>query len=177
MHICAIAPRLGRGCKIVALNSLNVLIVDDHPHMRSILLQVVKSTGVERIHLAKDSAQALQIIRDQDIDILITDMAMEPFDGIDLVRMIRRSPDSTKPLLPVLMVTGHMTLSRIQEARDAGVNEFAAKPISVKAVLERLAAIIDKPRDFIRAPEYFGPDRRRRKNAEDVKPRRRKSDK
>mgnify|MGYP000172617747 CR=1 FL=1 len=160
----------------MALAALSVLIVDDHPHMRSILHQVVKSAGVERIHLAKDSAEALRIIHDQDIDILITDLVMEPLDGIDLVRLIRRSPDSTKPLLPILMVTGHMTLSRIQEARDAGVNEFAAKPISVKAVLERLAAIIDRPRDFIRAEEYFGPDRRRRKSPEETKPQRRKSD-
>ena len=160
----------------MALAALSVLIVDDHPHMRSILHLVVKSAGVERIHLAKDSAEALRIIHDQDIDILITDLVMEPLDGIDLVRLIRRSPDSTKPLLPILMVTGHMTLSRIQEARDAGVNEFAAKPISVKAVLERLAAIIDRPRDFIRAVEYFGPDRRRRKSPEETRPQRRKSD-
>lgn len=160
----------------MALNSLKVLIVDDNAHMRSMLLQVVKSTGIGQVHLAGDSAQALQTIRDQDIDILITDMAMEPFDGIDLVRMIRRSPDSAKPMLPVLMITGHMTLSRIQEARDAGVNEFVAKPISVKAVLERLEAIIERPRDFIQAPDYFGPDRRRRRDPNYTGPKRRRGE-
>ena len=48
------------------------------------------------------------------------------------------------------------------QARDAGVTEFMAKPVSVKALCARINAIIDAPRPFIRANGYFGPDRRRR---------------
>jgi DNA-binding response OmpR family regulator len=50
----------------------------------------------------------------------------------------------------------------VLQARDAGVTEFMAKPVSVKALCARINAIIDSPRPFIRASGYFGPDRRRR---------------
>lgn len=156
--------------------NLSVLIVDDNAHMRSMLLQVVKSTGIERIYFASDGAEALKTLREHGVDILITDMAMEPMDGIELVKRIRKTQDGPNRMIPVLMITGHMTLARIQEARDAGVNEFVAKPITVKTVLGRLEAIIERPRDFIDAPGYFGPDRRRRKDPAYTGPRRRRGD-
>lgn len=146
----------------MGMESLSVLIVEDNPHMRSMLFQVVKAVGIGHVHLAPDGTGALQTIRDQDIDILITDLAMEPFDGIDLVRLVRNSPQSAKPMLPVLMITGHLTLNSVKQARDVGVTEFLSKPISIKSVMERIEAIIYRPRDFIRCTGYFGPDRRRR---------------
>ena len=57
---------------------------------------------------------------------------------------------------------GHSTVSRVQDARNAGVNEFLAKPLTARGVVERLAQVIDHPRAFVKAGEYFGPDRRRR---------------
>ena len=160
----------------MGMESLSVLIVEDNPHMRTMLLQVVKAVGVGNVHLAGDGTTALQTIREQDIDILITDLAMEPFDGIDLVRLVRKSPESAKPMLPVLMITGHLTLNRVNQARDVGVTEFLSKPISIKMVMDRLEAIIYRPRDFIQAPDYFGPDRRRRRDPGYTGPRRRKGD-
>jgi len=46
-------------------------------------------------------------------------------------------------------------------ARDAGVNEFIAKPVSVKTVMSRLVAVIEHPRPYVRTQDYFGPCRRR----------------
>lgn len=47
-------------------------------------------------------------------------------------------------------------------ARDAGVNEFIAKPVSVKTMMSRLSAVIEHPHPFVRTNGYFGPCRRRR---------------
>ena len=63
------------------------------------------------------------------------------------------------------------------EARDAGVNEFMAKPLTARGVLERLALVIDHPRPFIRSDDYFGPDRRRRTDPRYDGPWRRAGDK
>jgi DNA-binding response OmpR family regulator len=60
------------------------------------------------------------------------------------------------------MLTGHTSVERVRLARDAGVNEFLAKPVSVKAMLTRLTAVIEHPRPFVRTKVYFGPCRRRR---------------
>jgi hypothetical protein len=60
------------------------------------------------------------------------------------------------------MMTGHSAVVRVMEARDAGVTEFIAKPLSAKTLLNRLNSVLYQPRAFVRTQTYFGPDRRRR---------------
>ena len=69
---------------------------------------------------------------------------------------------SPNPFVPIIMLTGHTHVDRVLQARDAGVTEFLAKPISINAILSRLVAIVDHPRPFVRTKSYFGPCRRRR---------------
>jgi hypothetical protein len=64
----------------------------------------------------------------------------------------------------------------VNEARDAGVTEFLAKPLTARGVVERLHQAIDNKRPFIRSLSYFGPDRRRRADALFQGPWRRESD-
>jgi hypothetical protein len=61
----------------------------------------------------------------------------------------------------------------VRLARDAGINEFLAKPVSVKAIMSRLLAVIEHPRPFVRTKVYFGPCRRRRGAAQYQGPERR----
>ena len=61
------------------------------------------------------------------------------------------------------MVTGHTERARVEAARDAGVTEFLAKPITTQNLLTRLIEVVERPRPFIRCEGYFGPDRRRHK--------------
>ncbi len=76
--------------------------------------------------------------------------------------MVRFGDDSPIPKVPIIMLTGHTDLHRVCEDRDAGVNEFLAKPISVQTLCSRLVSLIEYPRPFIRTKTYFGPCRRRR---------------
>jgi two-component system, chemotaxis family, chemotaxis protein CheY len=157
--------------------NLTVLLVDDNPHMRLMLGQILRALGVRRIHEAGDGTEALQVMRDHAIDIVMTDLAMQPVDGIDFVRLLRNSPDSPNALMPVIMITGHTTPRRVAEARDVGVNELLVKPITARGVIDRLTRVIEHPRPFVRSPDYFGPDRRRKgSDAEYAGPFRRASD-
>ena len=141
---------------------LKILLVDDNHHMRVLLAEILKAVGVKHIFEASDGAQGLKLLRGQRVDIIITDLSMKPLDGIDFVRLLRNSPDSPDQMCPVIMITGHSTLQRVHAARNAGVNEFLAKPLTARGVVERISQIIDHPRQYVRAPNYFGPDRRRR---------------
>jgi two-component system, chemotaxis family, chemotaxis protein CheY len=76
--------------------------------------------------------------------------------------------------VPIIMLTGHSEKKRVTAARDAGVTEFLAKPISAKSLYERVLNIVVNPRPFIRAKGYFGPDRRRNASANYTGPERRK---
>ncbi|ATQ41919.1 response regulator [Caulobacter mirabilis] len=156
--------------------SLKILLVDDNQHMRILLIEILRAIGIRRVLEANDGAEALQALRDHDIDIIITDLAMQPLDGIDFVRLVRLSPESPNPMCPIIMVTGHSTQRRVEEARDAGVNEFLAKPVTPRGVLERIGEIIDNARPFIRTDDYFGPDRRRRVDPDHIGPWRRAGD-
>ncbi|MDO8324473.1 MAG: response regulator [Phenylobacterium sp.] len=158
------------------LEVLKILIVDDNHHMRVLLSEVLRAVGLQNIYEAGDGAEALQQMRAHPIDIVMTDLAMEPLDGIDFVRLLRNSPDSPNQMAPVIMITGHSTMRRISEARDVGVNEFLAKPLTARGVLDRLQKIIDHPRPYVRTDDYFGPDRRRKVDPNYDGPRRRAAD-
>ena len=144
-----------------SLAALQILLVDDNAHMRTIATAVLKSAGIRKVIEASDGGAGLQMLRDHAIDLAIVDYNMFPLDGVEFTRLVRNSPDSPNPYLPIIMMTGHAGRQRVYEARDAGVTEFLAKPITAKAVLDRIQSVIWKPRPFVRTEGYFGPDRRR----------------
>jgi CheY-like chemotaxis protein len=156
---------------------LKILIVDDNHHMRVLLTEILRAIGVRQVFEANDGAEALHIMRAHQVDIIMTDLAMQPLDGLDFVRKLRNAPESPNPMAPVIMITGHSTQRRVTEARDAGVNEFLSKPVTARGVLERIARVVDSPRPFVRSGDYFGPDRRRRADPNYNGPRRRAADK
>lgn len=158
------------------LEVLKILVVDDNHHMRMMLSEILRAVGLQNIYEAGDGAEALQQMRAHPIDIVLTDLAMEPLDGIDFVRLLRNSPDSPNPMIPVIMITGHSTMRRISEARDVGINEFLAKPLTTRGVLDRLQKVIDHPRPYVRTDDYFGPDRRRKVDPKYEGPLRRAAD-
>ncbi|HWA59774.1 MAG TPA: response regulator [Caulobacteraceae bacterium] len=155
---------------------LKILLVDDNHHMRILLSEILRAIGVSHIYEAGDGAEALQLLRREAIDIVMTDLEMSPLDGIDFVRLLRNSPDSPNPMIPVIMITGHSTMRRVGEARDVGVNEFLAKPITARGVIHRITLIVEHPRPFVRTGDYFGPDRRRRSDPNYTGPKRRAAD-
>lgn len=140
---------------------ITVLVVDDNSHMRSLLKELLKSIGVNEIREAADPVDAFELMRTNVIDILLVDLSMPMIDGVEFVKMIRTGEDSPNKFLPIIMVTGHSERSKIEAARDAGINEFLVKPINAKSLMMRLQAVINTPRQFIKSTSYFGPDRRR----------------
>lgn len=155
---------------------LKILLVDDNHYVRILLAEILRAIGVHHIREANDGAEGLQMMRDFPIDVVMTDLSMQPLDGIDFVRLLRNSPDSPNQMVPVIMITGHSTFARVNEARDAGISELLTKPLTAKGVIERLHQAIEHPRPFVRSADYFGPDRRRRNDPAYKGPRRRGAD-
>ena len=156
---------------------LKILLVDDNHHMRVLLMEVLRAIGVRDVYEAADGTEAMAFLRDVAVDIVMTDLSMQPLDGIDLTRLIRNSPESANPMIPIIMITGHTTQKRVSQARDAGVTEFLAKPVTARGVIRRITEVVNNPRPFIRTEESFGPDRRRRRDPNWPGPHRRAEDK
>ncbi len=144
------------------LERLNFLVVDDNKHMRALVKTILHALGSKNVLEAADGADAFKELRHFPADIIICDWNMSPLDGLDFVRLVRTGKDSPNPFAAIIMLTGHTEMHRVVEARDAGVHEFLAKPISAKGLYSRIRSIIERPRPFIRTVTYFGPDRRRR---------------
>jgi CheY-like chemotaxis protein len=159
-----------------ALKALNILLVDDNQHMRMITSAILQSAGVRNIREVSDGAMALSSLREFPTDLAIVDFNMFPLDGVEFTRLVRNSPDSVNPYLPIIMMTGHSEKNRVMEARDAGVTEFVVKPITAKAIFDRIQAVIIRPRAFVKTDGYFGPDRRRMSSAAYTGVKRRSSD-
>ncbi len=147
------------------LSDLSILIVDDYPPMRTILRIMLQALGIRDIGEAGDGLAALDEMQGFHADIVIADYRMIPMDGVELTHRIRGGEVGVDPFTPVVMVSGHSDKRRICEARDAGVTEFLVKPISATLLYYRLRVVIENPRPFIRSPDFFGPDRRRRRMA------------
>ena len=87
---------------------------------------------------------------------------MHPTDGITLTKKLRNEPSSPNQYIPIILMTGFSEKKRVVQARDAGVTEFLVKPFTARDLYKRLAQIIERPRQFVRSEEFFGPDRRRK---------------
>ena len=158
-----------------SLQRLNVLVVDDNRFMLTLLRRILVGLGVVNVMEATDGAEAFQVMRTCPADIIFTDWMMSPVDGVEFTRLIRTAKDSPNRFVPIIMMTGHTEFARVIEARDAGVTEFLAKPVSAKSVYTRIVSVIEHPRPFIETKNYFGPDRRRRHDPSYTGPERRRS--
>ena len=148
----------------IDFNRLRFLVIDDNAHMRRILRTLLHSFGTREVYEAEDGASGLEAFMHFIPDIVICDWVMPIFDGLELTQMIRQPGANPNPYVAIIMLTGHSEKKRVVAARDAGVTEFLAKPISAKALYQRIMNIVVNPRPFIKTRTYFGPDRRRNVN-------------
>ncbi len=110
-----------------------VLIVDDSLSVRNSLGQLMRDSGYEAL-LARDGLEAINIIRAEQPDIVLTDLEMPRMNGFDLVSYIRNT--SEQPSLPVVMITSRNMAKHRQQAEAAGVNRFIAKPFIDDEILD-----------------------------------------
>jgi len=152
---------------------LKILVVDDNVHTRKLVTTILQAFGIIQIYEADCGERAWTALREVNPDVVVLDWVMEGMSGIELVRMIRANPACPNPFVPVIMLSGHTSAEHVRKARDAGINEFIAKPVSVKTMMSRLVAVIEQPRPYVRTNGYFGPCRRRRGAEDYVGPERR----
>jgi CheY-like chemotaxis protein len=158
-----------------AFEGRSVLIVDGTHAMRSLFVHICRDLGFRRVHEAATAQAAADILVEWPIDLVIADWQLPDEDGFDLVKRLRSDPVFPSPNLPVIFISGQADLGHVLAARDVGVTEFLRKPVSAGLLRERMVHVLKNPRQFVEAPEYRGPDRRRRHPGRGA-PRRRRND-
>jgi two-component system chemotaxis response regulator CheY len=118
---------------------MNVLVVDDAATMRRIVRSLLRELGIKNVREAEDGEMALEDLKRQRADLVVSDWAMPRMTGIELLRAIRQ--DTALKDTPVLMVTAESKKENIMEAVQAGVNNYIVKPFNSKTLEEKLNKI------------------------------------
>ncbi len=159
----------------IAAKMQRVLVVDPNTAAVRLLAGQLRHVGNVQVFHAGSVEAGWGMARTTDPTLIFVEHASSGCDGLALARKIRRSDLACRES-PIIMCTAEATAEAIFGARDAGVHEFMRKPFTIKDLERRLEAVTLKPRDWIEAVEYVGPDRRRFNSAEYKGPRKRKAD-
>ncbi|SCA56108.1 conserved hypothetical protein [Candidatus Terasakiella magnetica] len=142
---------------------LSFLIVDKDRRAATVLRTILRNFYAHDVHFVPSSIQAFAYLKEHHIDIILVESSLAADDnGFDLVKKIRHSSFEDYQQIPIIMMTADASEGNVRLARDQGVNEFMVKPVSPKETYEHVHSLITRPRDFIEAEGYIGPDRRRK---------------
>lgn len=119
----------------------NALVVDDSRMMRVVEQKALESMGWQ-VQQAGNGIEALSALQKMgSCDLVLADWQMPEMDGLALVKAIRQ--DARWAHLTIIMVSSNAVMNSIQEALDAGANDFVMKPFSVEALKERVSEAFD----------------------------------
>jgi len=141
---------------------LKILVVEDHEPTRIFLKEVLSAAGVSHLQIVADVKSALPLLKDKLRDLLICDLNLGEINGQALIRAVRLNPNFTNRHMPIIVLTGDSKAETVREVLNLGVNRFVSKPASAETVIEAVRAVLERPKAFITAKDYFGPDRRNR---------------
>ena len=136
-----------------------ILVAEGDRGLRRALRDVLLGMGFPVIYVAGTMAETQRHIFQQSPGIILLDHKLPGGDGLTFTRRLRRDPSNGQT--PIILLTEAPDAALVAGARDAGVNEIVVKPISITALVKRLAHVLQMPRRFVRVESFIGPDRRR----------------
>jgi DNA-binding NtrC family response regulator len=113
---------------------LSVLLVDDEPLVGLRLKPALEKNGY-RVETAEDGEQAVARIAQEELDVIVTDIRMEPLDGLKVLEAAQKRSSRTK----VIIITGYATVELAREAMAKGAFEVIAKPFRPNDLREVIA--------------------------------------
>ena len=143
------------------IQSLCVLVVDDNQYTRKMVRNLLVNCGIKDIYEASEGIAALDSIRTLAPNVVVLDWEMPLLTGAELVRIVRSPGVFPTPDVPIIMLSSYGERWRVVEAVRLGVNEFLIKPVSAKALYDRLISIVTQPRPAVQLGEYYGPEPRK----------------
>ncbi|MDH5187539.1 MAG: response regulator [Rhodospirillaceae bacterium] len=143
------------------ITSKTYLVIDDEKPMRTLIKNALQNYGIRTILEASSAEEAITNLKHQQVDLIFIDEEMPGMSGAEFVFRARRGALPINKTIPIIMVTSHLEQEHIKLSRNAGVDEFLAKPVSAAALYKRVYNSIMAQRPFVEdADGYRGPERR-----------------
>ena len=156
--------------------NITVLVVESTRAMFDLTRSVLQTFGVNQVYSAYGCDEGYDTFIRVNPDLVVIDWLEDPNNGLELTRRIRTNKKSPNPFIPIVLMTGYSQKKRVLQARDSGITEFLVKPFTAKALYQKIEQLIERPRHFVASENYFGPDRRRKREGEYAGPDRRTLD-
>jgi two-component system chemotaxis response regulator CheY len=125
----------------MADSKMSILVVDDFATMRRIVKNILKQLGYENIHEADDGASAVEVLKKEKIQFIISDWNMPQMSGIELLKTVRATEEWKD--LPFLMVTAEGQKENVIEAVKNKVNNYIVKPFTPEVLMEKISKIFE----------------------------------
>jgi CheY-like chemotaxis protein len=116
--------------------TFSILVVDDNPSLANILADILELKGY-KVHSAISGAEALEILRDHPVDIMLTDVKMPDMNGVFLYRETRK----THPKLTTFLMTAYAADDLIQQGMKEGIRTVLSKPLKIEFLLSLFSAL------------------------------------
>ena len=128
-----------------------VLVADDDPEICTLIKTILRNASFE-VMVCPDAESALvHLQRDKPYDILISDFMLPGISGIELITMVRASPQTAR--IPILMISGHSNYAMDARAKSAGADHFLNKPFTLSQLRSTVTALASKYRPLTPAEE------------------------
>jgi two-component system chemotaxis response regulator CheY len=122
--------------------NMNVLVVDDFATMRRIVKNILNQIGLKNIIEADDGSTALEVLKKDKVDLIMSDWNMPKVTGLELLKAVRS--DESMQDIPFLMVTAEGQKDSVIQTVQAGVSDYIVKPFTADTVKEKLEKMFKK---------------------------------
>lgn len=116
--------------------------MDDNLRIVELVRQILEIVGVAHVGEAHNGRQGFDAVCRHDYDFVIADWNMPEVDGLEFLKLVRRSELSPNPALPVLMLTANATAQEVREAKAVGIDGYIAKPFTPALLVHRVEAAL-----------------------------------
>jgi CheY-like chemotaxis protein len=151
------------------LHGLEIVVADGNPYIRRLIRGMLMTLGARSVIETDQGIATLEVICARNPAVVLLDADLPLYSGLEVVRAVRKPNVFPCPHVPIIMMSNGASQSEVQKAMRAGVHEFLLKPISAKALQDRLTAILTIPRAMTRTGDYYGPEPRPQINSPQVK--------
>jgi len=144
----------------VDIRKARVLLVCGRAHTVQVLRTTFGLLHVKSLVVMPTASSALEALKGHPFTAVFCDGGIEDVAGLPFALAARRMPGMLNPMIPIFTLAAFPNQRDVERARDEGVTDVLAQPVSAAVISRKLRAALACPRPFIAAPDFFGPDRR-----------------
>jgi CheY-like chemotaxis protein len=146
----------------VDIRKARVLLASGRAHTVQVLRTTFGMLNLKSVVVMPTAGSALDALRAHPFTAVFCDSRIEDIDGMPFALAARRLPGMLNPMIPIFMLASFPNRADVERARDQGVTDVLAQPVSAAVIVRKLCTALAHPRPFIAASDFFGPDRRTR---------------